>query len=166
MPSSGNTASPVKDTTHPARRFVVRSLSLVEDVTYVGLGILLSLGALALLAAAFKSFVGALLAGALAGHVVTLLDQILLVLLIIELLYTVQVSFREHGLLAEPFLVVALIAVIRRVLVITAEIAKLPESSDNVFRHAMWELGVMTAMILVLVGSLIMLQKYGKRQAR
>ena len=94
------------------------------------------------------------------------LDQILLVLLIIELLYTVQVSFREHGLLAEPFLVVALIAVIRRVLVITAEIAKLPESSDNVFRHAMWELGVMTAMILVLVGSLIMLQKYGKRHAR
>src|SRR5438105_4677947 len=72
---------------------------------------------------------------------------------------------RSHSvstdLLAEPFLVVALIAVIRRVLVITAEIAKLPESSDNVFRHAMWELGVMTAMILVLVGSLIMLQKYG-----
>ena|SRR5438270_332188 len=159
MPSSGNTASPVKDTTHPARRFVVRSLSLVEDVTYVGLGILLSLGALALLAAAFKSFVGALLAGALAGHVVTLLDQILLVLLIIELLYTVQVSFREHGLLAEPFLVVALIAAIRRVLILTAQVSQLPEAGGVVFKQTIVELSLLTVMVVAFVGSLILLQR-------
>jgi len=150
----------------PIRRAVVNGLSLVEDVAYVGLGVLLSTLALALLVNSFFTLTHSLWTRSLEGGIVGVLDQILLVLLIIELLYTVQVSFREHGLLAEPFLVVALIAVIRRVLVITAEIAKLPESSDNVFRHAMWELGVMTAMILVLVGSLIMLQKYGKRHAR
>jgi hypothetical protein len=46
-----------------------------------------------------------------------------LILLVIELLYTVQVSFREHGLIPEPFLLVGLIAAIRRVLVLTAEFA-------------------------------------------
>jgi uncharacterized membrane protein (DUF373 family) len=40
----------------------------------------------------------------------------LLILLIVELLYTVQVSFREHAVMPEPFLLVGLIAAIRRVL--------------------------------------------------
>jgi uncharacterized membrane protein (DUF373 family) len=153
-----------KDTTHPLRRFLVRGLSLVEDAVYVGLGILLTVAALTLLSTTFKSFASALMARALAAQIVTLLDQILLILLIIELLYTVQVSFREHGLLAEPFLVVALIAVIRRVLILTAEVSKLPEAEGIVFLHMMLELALLTVMILVLVGSLIMLQKQDQRR--
>ena len=134
-----------------------------EDLVYIGLGLLLVVAAFTLLATAMKSVVQALWNHALGGQVVGLLDQILLVLLVIELLYTVQVSFRERGLVAEPFLVVALIAVIRRVLVLTAEMPKLPDAGEVVFRHAMLELGVLTVMVLVLVGSLIMLQKYAKR---
>jgi len=134
----------------------------VEDVVYVGLGVLLSAGALALLASACKTTAYALWTHSFGSQVVALLDQILLVLLIVELLYTVQVSFKEHGLVAEPFLVVALIAVVRRILVITAELAKLPERSEPVFRRAIWELGLLTVMILVLVSSLILLQRHQK----
>lgn len=147
---------------HPARRLVVQGLSFIEDVVYVGLGVLLTIAALTLLVIALKTFVTALLARDLHGQVIGLLDQILLILLVIELLYTVQVSFRQHGLLAEPFLVLALIAVIRRILVLTAEVPKLPEAGEAVFRHALVELSLLTAMVLVLVGSLILLQ----RQAR
>jgi len=154
-----------KSEVHPAREAVVRGLSLVEDAVYVGLGVLLALVAVALLVIALKGAIFSIWHHALGGEIVGLLDQILLVLLIIELLYTVQVSFREHGLLAEPFLVVALIAVIRRVLVITAEIPKLPESAEPVFRHAVWELGLLTVMILVLVGSFIMLQRQSRRHS-
>ena len=152
-----------KDASHPVRQAVVQTLSSVEDIVYVGLGLLLTIAALTLLVIALKSMVAALWNRAMGGQIVNLLDQILLILLVIELLYTVQVSFRERGLIAEPFLVVALIAVIRRILVLTAEVPKLPEAGDVVFRHAMLELGVLTVMVLVLVGSLIMLQKYGKR---
>jgi len=152
-----------KDASHPVRQAVVQTLSSVEDIVYVGLGLLLTIAALTLLVIALKSMVAALWNRELGGQIVNLLDQILLILLVIELLYTVQVSFRERGLIAEPFLVVALIAVIRRILVLTAEVPKLPEAGDVVFRHAMLELGVLTVMVLVLVGSLIMLQKYGKR---
>jgi hypothetical protein len=58
--------------------------------------------------------------------------------------------------------VVALIAVIRRVLVLTAQVPKLLGADEAVFRHAMLELGVLTVMVLVLVGSLITLQRYAK----
>ena len=153
-----------KDATHPLRQFVVRGLSLVEDVVYVGLGILLTVAALTLLSTVAKSFVNALVTRDFSGQVVSLLDQILLILLVIELLYTVQVSFREHGLLAEPFLVVALIAVIRRVLILTAEVSKLPEASGVVFLHMMLELALLTVMILVLVGSLIIMQRQNRRR--
>lgn len=148
---------------HPIRLRVAHGLSWVEDIVYVGLGVLLSMVALALLASALKDVVLSVWNRAVGGQIVGLLGQILLVLLVIELLYTVQVSFREHGLVAEPFMVVALIATIRRVLLITAEIAKLPESAESVFRHAIWELALLTVMILVLVHSLIMLQRQGKQ---
>ena len=137
----------------------------MEDIVYAGLGILLTVTAIALLIVALKSVGSALWHRALGGQVVGFLDQILLILLIIELLYTVQVSFREHGLLAEPFLVVALIAVIRRVLVLTAEIPKLPEAGEAVFRHSILELALLTVMILVLVGSFIMLQRHAGRKS-
>ena len=146
----------------PGRNIVVQGLSLVEDVVYIGLGVLLTMAALTLLWTALRSFVSAVFSHELQGQVIGLLDQILLILLIVELLYTVQVSFREHGLLAEPFLVVALIAVIRRILVVTAEVPKLPQAEEAVFRHAMLELGLLTAMVLVLVGSLILLQRQSK----
>src|SRR5207249_6827217 len=53
--------------------------------------------------------------------IIKLLDHVLLILLIVELLYTVQVSFREHALVPEPFLLVGLISAIRRVLILTAD---------------------------------------------
>jgi len=157
-------ATPLEDV-HAVRRRVVQGLSLVEDIVYVALGVLLAVAAFALVLAAFSSVVGALRGTQATGQIVTVLDQVLLTLLIIELLYTVQVSFREHGLLAEPFLVVALIAAIRRILVLTAKFAELPDTAETVFRHAFIELGVLTVMIVVLVGSLIALQRHTKRHA-
>jgi|SRR5437588_4982688 len=146
----------------PVRLLVVRGLAAVEDIVYIGLGILLTLAGFTLLYSALRAFITALTTGALTGQIVNLLDQLLLILLVIELLYTVQVSFREHGLMAEPFLVVALIAVIRRVLVLTAELPKLPQAEEVQFRHSIYELALLTLMVLVLVGSLIALQKHNK----
>lgn len=147
---------------HSARGRIARLLSLVEDVVYIGLGTLLAISALSLLITGFRNFFVAIYQHTMATQFINLLDQVLLVLLVIELLYTVQVSFREHGLVAEPFIVVALIAVIRRVLVLTAEFPKLPQADDGTFRHAWIELALLAVMTVVLVGSLIQLQKHSK----
>ena len=137
-----------------AREWVARAFSRVEDVVYVALGVLLAASAIALLVSAGVTFVRTVTAGEIAGSLVMILDQLLLVLMIIEILYTVQISFREHALMPEPFLVVGLIAGIRRVLVITAELSKVAQGDPSTFRHAMLELGLLTLMILALVGAL------------
>ena len=100
-----------------------------------------------------------LFAGNLPGPIIDLLDRVLLVVMIVELLYTVQVSFREHTLVPEPFLIVGLIAATRRILVVTAEFAKLAQAGGNVFLHAMLELGLLTIMVLVFVVALVLLRK-------
>jgi uncharacterized membrane protein (DUF373 family) len=143
------------------REWIARSFTHVEDVVYVGLGVLLAAGALVLLADGAWSFWGALTGGSLAATVIALLDRILLIVMIVEILYTVQVSFREHALVPEPFLVVGLIAVIRRVLVLTAEFSDLVAQGDSTFSNAMAELAILTAMVLVLVLSLTLLRRRG-----
>lgn len=58
---------------------------------------------------------------ALPNSALRLLDSLLLVMMLVEILHTVDISLRQHVLSSEPFLIVGLIAAIRRVLVITAE---------------------------------------------
>lgn len=142
-----------------ARAFVTRGFTYVEDIVYVGLGVLLAGAAVVLLADGAAMFWRTLVAGGLPAHVIDLLDRILLILMIAEILYTVQVSLREHALIPEPFLVVALIAGVRRVLVLTAEFADLLERGEQAFTSAMIELGLLTAMILILVVSLMLLRR-------
>jgi hypothetical protein len=149
----------------PARAWVARVFTAAEDVIYVGLGILLAGSSFILLISGLISFWQNLIAGSLAANIVGLLDRILLILLVVELLYTVQVSFRERILVPEPFLLVGLIAVIRRVLVLTAELAQVHEIPDVVFRRFIMELAVLTFMILALVVSLVLLRNRKGRVA-
>ena len=143
-----------------ARAWVARAFTHVEDVVYIGLGVLLAGCAVALLVSTATTFASSVLARTLPEHVVGLLDQMLLVLMIVEILYTVQVSFREHTLVPEPFLVVALIAGIRRALVLTAEFSKLVDAErPDAFRNAIIELGLLTVFIAGLVIALALLRR-------
>jgi uncharacterized membrane protein (DUF373 family) len=143
----------------PNREWVARVFTAVEDVVYVGLGLLLAGCSLALLVSGLINFGQNLMAGSLTTNVVALLDRVLLILLVVELLYTVQVSFREHALVPEPFLLVGLIAGIRRVLLLTAELAHVQEKSEAIFQHFIVELLVLTVLIVALVISLVLLRK-------
>jgi Phosphate-starvation-inducible E family len=138
---------------------VARAFTPVEDVVYVGVAVLLAASAISLLITSGVGFVRSVVEGAIAARIVGLLDQMLLVFMIVEILYTVQVSFREHALVPEPFLIVGLIAVIRRVLVLTAEFGDLVQKGDVVFRNAMLELGLLTVMVIAMVVALVLLRK-------
>lgn len=141
-----------------ARTLLARGFEWVEDVVYVGLGVLLSASALVLLGSAAFGFSHDLVRGELPAAIVGLLDGLLLALMVVELLYTVQVSFREHALVPEPFLIVGLVAATRRILVITAELTGIENPNEATFRVSMIELSVLTIMILVLVISLVLLR--------
>jgi hypothetical protein len=141
------------------RVWIARAFTGVEDVVYIGLGLLLAGGALTLLATGLIDFGK----GVVTGNVrpIELLDRILLILLIVELLYTVQVSFRKHALAPEPFLLVGLISAVRRVLILTAEFGELHEKTESGVRHFLIELAVLTVLIVALVISLVLLRKRG-----
>lgn len=143
------------------RTWVARAFTVVEDVVYIGLGVILAASSIVLLVTGMIDFGQNLWSGSFAKEVVALLDRILLVLLFVELLYTVQVSFREHTIVAEPFLLVGLIAGIRRVLVLTAEFAELADKEAEVFQRFIYEMGALTLLIVTLVVSLYLLRQRG-----
>jgi hypothetical protein len=141
------------------RERIAQIFTRVEDVVYVGLGVLLATGAVLLLVNAGVALGRQVASDAMPAPIIELLDRVLLVVMLIELLYTVQVSFREHALVPEPFLIVGLIAATRRILVLTAEFAKLAQEGGTAFLHAMLELGLLTAMVLVFVAALVLLRR-------
>jgi len=101
-----------------------------------------------------------------ATQTLLVLDQLLVVLMLVEILHTVRISIHSHYLVTEPFLVVGLIASIRRVLVITLEAATLTKGGTwstevaSIFRASMLELGLLGFLILVLVCSITLLRRY------
>jgi uncharacterized membrane protein (DUF373 family) len=126
----------------------------VEDAIYIGLALLLAAVAGTLLIAEIILFTQYLLAGNLSDNIVLLLDRILLIIIFVEVLYTVQVSFRQHVLQPGPFLVVGLIAVTRRILVLTAELPKIIKEDSELFRNSIIELALLTVLIVALVVSI------------
>lgn len=146
--------APVAET----RDRLARVFGYVEDAVYVGLAILLAGMAVVLLGASAVTFWRHMAAGELAANVVGLLDQLLLVLMVVEILYTVQVSFREHVLTAPPFLLVGLIAAVRRIVVLTAESHKVMDKGEPAFRAAMIELALLILLSVGLAACLYLLR--------
>ena len=147
------------------REWITTGFVRVEDLAYIGLGLILATSALVLLGTVALALMETVLAGKLSQNIVNFLDQILLILMIVEILYTVQVSFREHTLMPEPFLIVGLIAAVRRVLILTAEFSKPAEIKQEAFYNAMYELALLTALILALVFSIFLVKRQRIAQA-
>src|SRR3954454_11753182 len=137
----------------------------VEHVLYLALGILLCLTAVLALAGAAATLWQGLGEWTATETVFIVIDRLLFVLMLIEILHTVRVSVESGELNCEPFLVVGLIASIRRILVITLESSKItrqgftPEEVDRIFRTEMIELAVLAVLIVVMVASIYMLRR-------
>lgn len=89
------------------------------------------------------------------------LDNILFVIMVLEIAHTVIISYKEHVIRPEPFLVVGLIASVRRILILTISTVEL-HMDEKMFRIAMIETGMLAGVILVLVVSIILLRKFSK----
>ena len=138
---------------------LAKLLRLAEEFVYILIGVLLVIAAVGLLLSAGFRFVSTV--GADAHHAtLEILDTLLLVLMLAEILYTLIVTLVEHVLVLRPFLIIALIAVVRRVLVITAQQVSLVSASAEQFSRAMLELGLHAGLILVLVISLVLLTRF------
>ena len=76
-----------------------------------------------------------------------------------EIIHTVGISLRKGVLVVEPFLIVGVIAAVRRMLIITAELAVPEKDETEIFRLMMLELGILTATILALSFGIFLLRR-------
>src|SRR5258707_11644219 len=140
-------------------------LSVVEMVLYAALGLILSVAALFALFTACQALWQGLGAETSAKTIVEVIDRLLVVLVLVEILHTVRISIRSHTLVTEPFLVVGLIATIRRMLVITLNAANLTSAANWAndgqakLRASMLELALLGGTVIVLVISIHILRK-------
>jgi uncharacterized membrane protein (DUF373 family) len=145
--------------------FSSESLLRVELVLYAALGLILSLAALFALFTACQALWQGLSTEASASVVVEVIDRLLVVFMLVEILHTVRISIRSHILVTEPFLIVGLIATIRRILVITLNAANLTNAANWAndgpakLRASMVELALLGATVIVLVISIHILRK-------
>jgi uncharacterized membrane protein (DUF373 family) len=134
-------------------------------VLYAALGLLLSLTAMFALFTACQTLWRGLSAEASEQTVVEVIDRLLVVFMLVEILHTVRISIRSHILVTEPFLIVGLIATIRRILVITLNAANLTSAANWAndgaakLRASMLELALLGGTVIVLVVSIHILRQ-------
>ena len=149
------------------RQYIHDALVNSEAILYVILGLLLSVTALLALVNATLPIWHGLRHGGVATQILQILDELLVVLMLVEILHSVRISIRSHILVTEPFLIVGLIASVRRILVITLQVAELTqgsswagETSRVLFRDSMIELGLLGGLVLVFVLSIGFLRQH------
>src|SRR5215475_11385785 len=126
-------------------------LNMAESVVLILIGVALVLVAILLLYSSMDDLWEATRGGtAMIEHkAIEILNTILLVMMTMEIVYTVAISLKSHTLNAEPFLIIGTIAGIRRMLVITATSTE-AESDPARFHNTLVELGLLTVTVVAL----------------
>lgn len=87
---------------------------------------------------------------------VLVLDRVLLVLIVAELAYTLRTVLQYRQIAAEPFLLIGLIAAVRRILIVTAAFEQSPSGED--LNRLLYELGALSLLVLAVAVAIFMLR--------
>jgi uncharacterized membrane protein (DUF373 family) len=140
---------------------VTRSIWLLEhaqDVVTLVVGTVLVILAAILLVSGVADFVHALSvakvfsAESIATAAAALLDEVLLVLILVEIVHTVVLSLYSRRLAAQPFIVVGLVAVIRKILFVLSGQKALPAA----------QMALLVALVAVFIGGLVVVGRFDK----
>jgi uncharacterized membrane protein (DUF373 family) len=126
-----------------------------ELAIYIVVASLLILGAGFIAAGTITDLVEGSDSRAIADAGVFLLDRVLLLFIIAELLYTLRLVNIGGRMLVEPFLFIGLIAIVRKVLVLTAEVHE-PGGGMSGF---LMQMGALAGLALVLSVSIHLLRR-------
>lgn len=142
-------------------------LATSESIVLVLIGAALVLVALVLLYSSMYDLNEAVRQGTdeIEHKAIDILNTVLLVMMIMEIVYTVAISLESHTLDAEPFLIIGVIAGIRRMLVITATSTDL-ETHPEQFRNKLVELGLLAATVVALASAIWILRYSALRYTR
>jgi phosphate starvation-inducible membrane PsiE len=139
-------------------------LGASESVVLVLIGVALVLVAVLLLYSSMHDLNEAVHQGPdeIERRAIGILNTVLLVMMTMEIVYTVAISLESHTLNAEPFLTIGMIAGIRRMLVITATSAE-QEAHPEQFHNTLVELGLIAATVVALAAAIWILRYSARR---
>lgn len=129
-------------------RLGTRLLEISENVVYAGIAAFLVGTALVCLGLAGKTMWG-LVHDFSEQPILDLLDILLLVFIVVELLFAVRSTVEKRELLAEPFLLVGIIASIKEIVVLSVESAK-EVGNGAEFDDRITEIAVLGVLVLLL----------------
>ncbi len=135
-----------------------------ERYIYQATAAILVVGAIAMIIVAVTETVQAAWRHDYLSGLLTLLDRALLILMLTEIVHTVRTHAEHGGLEAQPFFIVAIIAAIRRILVITAESTRHFNINDPAFQAALAELALLAAAIVALAWAMRTIPKLTDRE--
>jgi uncharacterized membrane protein (DUF373 family) len=129
-------------------------LQHAQDAVALLIGVILIVLAVTLLVTAVVDFLRDVQHHSVVIAGETLLDRMFLVLILAEIVHTVVLSLRAHRLVAQPFVVVGLIAVIRRLLFILS----------NAITVSTAQFALLLAMVVIFIAGLVVINQF-ERQA-
>jgi uncharacterized membrane protein (DUF373 family) len=130
-----------------------------ELVLYASVGLLLGIAGVLILVGT----VSGLVRGVGDGHgavdvAITVLDRVLLALIVGELLYTLRFVVRTHEIAVEPFLYIGLIAVVRRILIVTAQFERSP-LTGRALTNTLLEFGLLGLLVPALAAAVFLVRR-------
>ena len=136
-----------------------------ERVIYWTVGAILVVSAGVFLVFTIREAVLAYLGGKFVSGTIRAFDRSLLTLMLAQIVYTTLSYLRQGVLQVEPVLVVGIIAVVRRILVLTAVVSGTSAEMGLVitFEQSMIELGLLAVTVLVLAVAVYLVRR-GKGQ--
>jgi len=124
------------------------ALEAAETVVYLGIAALLVAASFVLLGVAAKELVD-VINDFDTDPVVEALDTLLLLFIFVELLAAVRITIAKRELVAEPFLLVGIIASIKEIVVLSVKAAE-SIGEGQTFEDQLWEIAVLGVVILLL----------------
>ena len=88
----------------------------------------------------------------------TILDLLLLVFIVVELLYAVRTTVTKRELVAEPFLLVGIIASIKEIVVLSVKAAE-DVGRGRIFDDQIKEIAVLGVLVLLLGGTALLMRR-------
>ena len=116
----------------------------------------LIVGGTILLGVVVYDFVSGLGQGPFIAVVLELLSGLLLVFIFTELITTIRVVIARRKVVVEPFLIVGIVAAVRRLIVISAEAENLLGTPK--FRDVMLEIAILAGTVLLLGATVLLLR--------
>ncbi len=143
---------------HPAPPIVNRVLRIAENVIYGLISLVLIAAALVLLGEGAYSLATASDSG-VSNAVKDVLDSLLLVFILVELLSATRETMNQRKIVAEPFLLVGIIASIKEVVVLGIGAKDDLGNDKEAFESAMLGIGVISGLLLVLSIAILLVRR-------